>query len=58
MTFAELNAELQKLVGKKVSFMRVAANGIIIYFFGEPGDSNVVSVFRAPRIEFLDLCAV
>lgn len=52
MTFEELNAELQKLVGEKVSFVRVAANSIIIYFFGEPGDCNVVSVFIDPTWRF------
>ncbi len=47
MTFEELNAELQMLVGEKISFVRVAANSIIIYFFGEPGDDNVIrSVFN------------
>jgi hypothetical protein len=48
MTFEELNTELHKLVGEKVSFVRVAANSIIIYFFGEPGDVSVVSVFIDP----------
>ena len=52
MTFEQLNAELQKLVGEKVSFIRVAANSIIIYFFGEPGDDNVVSVFVDPTWRF------
>jgi hypothetical protein len=52
MRFEELNAELQKLVGEKVSFIRVAANSIIIYFFGEPGDANVVSVFVDPTWRF------
>ncbi len=52
MMFEELNAELQKLVAEKVSFVRVAANGIIIYFFSEPGDDNVVSVFIDPTWRF------
>ncbi len=52
MTFEELNVELQKLVGEKFSFVRVAANSIIIYFFGEPGDDNVVSVFIDPTWRF------
>lgn len=52
MTFEELNAELQRLVGEKVSFVRVAANSIIIYFFGEPGDDSVISVFIDPTWRF------
>lgn len=48
MTFEELNAELQKLVGERVSFVRIVCNSIIIYFHGEPGDSAVVSVFIDP----------
>ena len=47
MTLAELNAELQNLVGERVSFVRIVCNSIIIYFRGEPGDS-VVSVFIDP----------
>lgn len=52
MTFDELNSELQKLVGQRVSFVRVATNSIIIYFFGEPGDDSVVSVFIDPTWRF------
>ena len=52
MTFEELDTELQKLVGEKVSFVRVAANSIIIYFLGEPGDDSVVSVFIDPAWRF------
>ncbi len=52
MTFEELNTELQKLVGEKVSFVRVAANSIIIYFFGAPGDDSVISVFIDPTWRF------
>ncbi len=52
MTFEELNSELQKLVGQSVSFVRVAANSIIIYFFGEPGDDRVVSLFIDPTWRF------
>ena len=48
MTFENLNSELQTLVGEPVSFCRVAGNSLIIYFFGEPGDENVVSVFLDP----------
>jgi hypothetical protein len=52
MTFEELNSELQKLVGETVSFVRVATNSIIIYFFGEPGSDSVVSVFIDPTWRF------
>ena len=48
MTLQELNEELNKLVGEKVVFKRIAANSIIVYFFGEPGDSSVVSVWLDP----------
>jgi hypothetical protein len=47
VTLAELNAELQNIVGERVSFVRIVCNSIIIYFRGEPGDS-VVSVFIDP----------
>ena len=52
MTFENLDAELQNLVGTTVSFSRVAANSLIIYFFGEPGDDDVVSVFLDPTWRF------
>ena len=52
MTFENLNAELQNLVGTSVSFSRVAANSLIIYFFGEPEDDNVVSLFLDPTWRF------
>ena len=45
MTFEELNLKLQKLVGQTVSFKRLAGNALIIYFFGEPGDDTVESIF-------------
>jgi len=48
MTLEELNIELQKLIGEIVSFKRIAGNSIIIYFFGEPGEDSVVSVFIDP----------
>lgn len=48
MTFEELSDELNKLVSEKVAYRRIAANSIIIYFFGEPGDESVVSVFIDP----------
>lgn len=45
MTFEELNQKLQKLVGQTVSFKRLAGNALIIYFFGEPGEDTVESIF-------------
>ncbi|MGO8733976.1 MAG: hypothetical protein ACLQVM_14470 [Terriglobia bacterium] len=48
MTFEKLNSELKTLIGQSVSFKRVAANSVIIYFFGGPGDSTVLSVFIDP----------
>jgi hypothetical protein len=48
VTFEELNAELQLLIGERVSFVRIVCNSIIIYFRGDPGDSAVVSVFIDP----------
>jgi hypothetical protein len=48
MTLEELNSELKKLIQMTVSFKRIAGNSIIIYFFGEPGDATVVSMFIDP----------
>ncbi len=48
MTLEELNSELKKLIQTTVSFKRIAGNSIIIYFFGEPGDATVVSLFINP----------
>ena len=45
---AELQTELQGLVHQSVSFKRIAGNSVIIYFFGEPGDDNLVSIFIDP----------
>ena len=41
MTFDELDTELQSLVRERVIFKRNAANSLIIYFGGKPGDANV-----------------
>lgn len=35
-------------MGQTVTFKRIACNSIIVYFFGEPGDESVVSVFIDP----------
>jgi hypothetical protein len=48
MTLEELNSELKRLINTTVSFKRIAGNSIIIYFFGEPGETTVVSVFIDP----------
>ena len=48
MTLEELQTELNGLIHQIVTFKRVAANSIIIYFFGEPGDDSVLSVFIDP----------
>jgi hypothetical protein len=48
MTLAELQIELNELIHQTVSFKRVAGNSIIIYFFGEPGDDTVSSIFIDP----------
>src|SRR3954452_7873638 len=48
MTLEELNLELKKLINETVSFKRIAGNSIILYFFGEPGDESIVSVFVDP----------
>ncbi len=45
MTLEELQTELNNLVHQTVTFKRIAGNSIIIYFFGEPGDDSVISVF-------------
>ena len=48
MTLEELQAELKGLINQTVTFKRIAGNSIIVYFFGEPGDDSVVSVFIDP----------
>ena len=48
MTLEGLQTELQDLINQVVTFNRVAGNSIIVYFFGEPGDDGVVSVFIDP----------
>ena len=48
MTLEELQTELNGLIHQTVTFKRIAANSIIIYFFGEPGDDSVISVFVDP----------
>ena len=48
MTLQELNEELNKLVGEKVVAKLIAGNSVIVYFFGEPGDSSVVSLWLDP----------
>ena len=48
MTLEELQTELNGLIHQTVTFIRIAGNSIIIYFFGEPGDGSVISVFIDP----------
>jgi len=48
MTLEELSLELKKLVGETVSFKLIICGSIILYFFGEPRDDSVVSVFINP----------
>jgi len=48
MTLEELQTELNGLIHQTVTFIRIAGNSIIIYFFGEPGDDSVRSVFIDP----------
>jgi hypothetical protein len=48
MPLEELQTELNGLIHQTVTFKRIAANSIIIYFFGEPGDDSVISVFVDP----------
>lgn len=48
MTFEELQSSLNELVHETVAFKRIAGNSVIIYFFGEPGDETVVSLFIGP----------
>jgi hypothetical protein len=52
MTFSELQTELNDLLQQPVSFKRIAGNSIIIYFFGEPGDGSVVSLFINPSLRY------
>jgi hypothetical protein len=48
MTLEALQTELNGLIHQTVTFKRIAGNSIIIYFFGEPGDDSVISVFVDP----------
>ena len=48
MNFEELHVELNKLLGERVLYKRVAGNSLIFYFFGEPGDPNVRSIWLEP----------
>src|SRR5215471_11052639 len=48
MTLEELQNELNGLIHQTVTFKRIAGDSIIIYFFGEPGDDSVISVFVDP----------
>lgn len=52
MTNEELNTEIQSLLSERVSFKRNAANSLIIYFRGEPGDPEVISFFIDPTWRF------
>lgn len=40
----DIKKELNSLVNQKISFIRVAGNTIYIYFFGEPGCKDVISL--------------
>src|SRR5262245_20873807 len=48
MTLEELQAELNDLIHQTLTFKRIAGNSIIIYFYGEPGDDSVISIFVDP----------
>jgi hypothetical protein len=52
MSIEELKAELQSLVSERVTFKRNTSNSLIIYFHGEPGDSEVRSLFIDPTWRF------
>ena len=45
MTLEELNLELKKLVGEEVTLKLIACDSLTIYFFGDPRDESVVSIF-------------
>jgi hypothetical protein len=48
MNLIELQAALNDLVGKQMTYKRVAQNSIILYFDGEPGDKSVHSIWMDP----------
>lgn len=52
MTLDELNEELRPLISQPASFKRNAANSLILYFYGEPGDPEVISFFIDPTWRF------
>ena len=48
MTVDSLKATLYELVGEPVAVKRIAANSILLYFFGGPGDPAAVGIFIDP----------
>ncbi|HQY23291.1 MAG TPA: hypothetical protein PLL45_00325 [Thermoflexales bacterium] len=48
MNIEELYDALKRLIGKSLTFKRIAANSIILYFDGEPGDDTVRSIWLEP----------
>ena len=48
MNITEVFDALNRLIGKSLTFKRVAANSIILYFDGEPGDDAVRSIWLEP----------
>lgn len=40
--------EVLNLIGKAVSFKRIAGNSIILYFGGDPGDANIQTLWIDP----------
>ena len=48
MNHYQVQKELSSLIGRKVSFRRIAGNTIILYFGGEPGDDSVTTLSIDP----------
>lgn len=47
-TRARLQGELKPLIGQRLSHRRVAADSLILYFYGQPGDKSVCSIWLEP----------
>ncbi len=44
----DLISKLKRLENQQVIYRRIAADELILYFYGEPGDQDVVSIWISP----------
>lgn len=55
MNHEQVEKELSFLIGREVSFRRIAGNTIILYFGGEPGDDAVTTLRIDPSWRYFNL---